>query len=497
MNKDKIDWPFFCLAFFILISLCITIFSFPYESEVWLQTTHDLIMNKVGIFYLWVGFSSFLFLMWVAFSKYGRIKLGPRDAKPSFSTVSWIALMFCAGIGSSIIYWGTIEWSYYYVSPPFGLPSGSPTSIEWSAAYGLFHTGPTAWAIYTLPALPIAYLYHVKGRKVLKISEACRPVLKQHSDGLLGRVIDLLFMLGLLGAAGTSLGLSIPMISAGVQKLTGISHSYRLDIFILLLCTIIFSFSVYAGLEKGIKKLSDINVFLALTLLFLVLLLGPTIFILKMSTNSIGLIADHFLRLNTWIDPVAQSGFPEKWTLFYWAWWIVYAPFIGLFIAKVSRGRTIKQMIIGTILSGSLGCWLFFSILGNYGLYLELHQILPVTLLVQHVGAPEAIMSIFATLPFGTIMVFMFTILSIIFLSTTFDTSSYMLAAVTQKQVARDPARWNRLFWAFSLALPPVALMFIGGLTSLQTVTIIAALPSLFIMVLLAVSFLKLVKNDE
>jgi betaine/carnitine transporter, BCCT family len=494
MKQTQIDRPFFSITFTILITLCVVIFLFPTESEQWLETTHTQLIGKVGVFYLLIGFSSFLFLMWIAFSRHGQIKLGPKGERPPFSTFSWVSMLFCAGIGSGIMYWGSIEWAYYYNSPPFGLTPGSASAIEWSAAYGYFHWGPTAWAIYCLPALPIAYLYHVKGHKVLKISEACRPVLKQHSDGVLGKMMDLLFMIGLLGASGTTLGLSIPMIAACVTKVTGIQHTFLLDLIILFICTIIFSISVYSGLQKGIKKLSDLNMYLALFLLVVILLAGPTIFLLKMATNSVGLITDHFFRLNTWIDPIVQSGFPEKWTLFYWAWWIVYAPFVGLFIAKISRGRTIKQMILGTVISGSIGCWLFFSILGNYSLHLQLNDLLPVTTIVQTVGAPEAIASILHTLPFGNIILVLFSVLAIIFLATTFDTSSYMLAAVTQRHVDGDPARWNRLFWAFCLALPPTALMFIGGLNALQTVTIIAALPAIIIMILLALSFLKLVR---
>ncbi|MBM7570671.1 BCCT family transporter [Aquibacillus albus] len=497
MNKKQLDWSSFILSISFILAMCLIIFLYPKQTDIWLQNVHDHLMNQVGILYLWAGFSSLLFLLWVAFSKYGKIKLGPKHAKPTFSTFSWIALVFCAGIGAGVIYWGTIEWAFYYMEPPFSLAQGSIEAIEWSAAYGMFHTGPTAWAIYCLPAIPIAYIYHVKGKPVLKISEACRPILKHHSDGVIGKIIDLAFIIGLLGSSGTTLGISIPMIAAGVHKLTGLEHTYTLDILILFVCTLLFSISVYSGLEKGIKKLSDINIYLAISLLLFVFLAGPTIFILEMSTNSIGLVSTNLLRLNTWIDPIGQSGFPEKWTLFFWAWWIVYAPFIGLFIAKISRGRTIKQVILGTIGFGTVGCWLFFTILGNFSLYKQLNGSLPVVELLAINGAPETIVTILSTLPLGELAVLLFTLLSIVFLSTTFDTSSYMLAAVTQKNVHGDPIRWNRLFWAFALALPPAALMFIGGLNALQTVTLIVALPSVFIIGLLVFSFLKLMESEN
>ncbi|KGX93744.1 choline transporter BetT [Pontibacillus halophilus JSM 076056 = DSM 19796] len=497
MKHSVIDWPTFLFSVFVLVTLCTTLFLHPEGSKDWLTSAHEAVIADTGIFYLWIGFASLLFLIWVCTTPYGRIHLGQQGEGPAFSFFSWISMLFCAGIGSGIIYWGTIEWAYYYMDPPFRLPIHSIEAIEWSAAYGLFHAGPTAWAMYCLPALPIAYLYHVKGTSILKLSEACRPVLGNRVDGWIGKGINILFMIGILGASGTTLGISVPMIAAFVHEVFGVPHTYILDLCILAVCTTIFSISVYAGLDKGIQRLSNWNVYLALFLLLIVLVFGPTLFILKVSTNSVGLITEHMLRLNTWIDPIGHSGFPEQWTLFYWAWWIVYAPFIGMFIAKISKGRTIKQMIMGTLCFGTLGCWLFYSILGNYALSLQLNQEMGVTSILMQQDAPAAIADIFHTLPLGKVVLVLFALLSIIFLSTTYDTSSYMLAAVTQNIVNGEPARWNRLFWAFGLSLPATGLMFIGGLTALQSVTIIVAIPSMAMMVILAWSFIKLARTHK
>lgn len=495
LKKAGIDWSFFLTMATLLFSICLVVFLYPEQIYLLFESFRTQINEAFGIVFLWIGMCSLLFLIWVAFSRYGQIKLGKPDEGPAFSNLSWISMVFCAGIGSGIMYWGTIEWGYHYDAPPLGLAPNTPAAVEWSAAYGLFHHGPTAWAMYGLPALPIAYLYHVKQLPILKISEACRPLLKHHSDGLIGKVIDLFFVISLLGASGTTLGISVPMMSAGITKVTGIPGSFLLDLSILFICTAIFALSVYSGLEKGIKTLSNVNVVLVLFLLLFIFILGPTVFIMEISTNSIGLVANNFFRLNTWIDPIGKSGFPEKWTVFYWAWWMVYAPFVGLFIAKVSKGRTIKQMVLGTIIFGPLGCWLFFFILGSYGLHLQLSQLLDITAFL-HRGEPHnAIISIIHTLPLGNLMVLLFTVLAIIFVATTYDTSSYIIAAVTQKSLDGDPIKWNRLFWAFSLALPPMALLFIGSLNTLQAVAIIVALPSCLIMILLSLSFLKLMEN--
>ncbi|MED0678418.1 BCCT family transporter [Aneurinibacillus thermoaerophilus] len=497
MQAKKMDWITFTITFVVLIAVCIPLGLYPEKGGEMLTAASKFFTNTFGISYLWLGIGVFFFLLWVAYGRYGTIKLGEPGERPAFSTFSWASMLFCAGIGASILYWGTIEWAYYYESPPFGLQPGSTEAIEWAATYGIFHWGPTAWAIYCLPAVPIAYLYHVRKKPVLKISEACRPFIGKAADGILGKMIDILFMFGLLGAAGTTLGLGTPMISAGISKMTGIPESFGLNIGVLLIVTTIFSFSAYSGLQKGIKWLSDMNMVLTFLLLTFILVVGPTLFILKMGTNSVGLLLDNILRMSLWTDPITKSGFPERWTMFYWSWWLVYSPFVGLFIARISRGRTIRQMIIGTLVWGTIGCTVYFVILGNYAIYLQLNDILPVLSILQESGAPTAIISVMNTLPFNKIMVPLFCILAIIFLATTFDSSAYVLAAVTQKRVDNDPLRWNRMFWAFALSLLPMVLMFIGGLETLQTASILTALPLVFITLLLILSFVKAVQQDE
>ncbi|KAB7704053.1 BCCT family transporter [Bacillus aerolatus] len=448
------------------------------------------------------GLGLFFFLLYVAFSDNGRVKLGDEGEKPEFKTFSWAAMLFCAGIGSSILYWGTIEWAYYYQTPPFGIEAGTEEAIQWASTYGIFHWGPIAWAIYTLPALPMAYFYYVRKKPILKISEACRPLIGRYADGIIGKIIDILFMFGLMGGAGTTLALGTPMIAQGVSSLTGISPTMTVKVIILIVCTTIFAISAYSGLRKGIKVLSDWNLWLAIFLLAFVFIFGPTRFITETTTNSIGLILDNFFHMSTWTEPYnnlgpfEQTGFPESWTVFYWAWWLVYAPFVGLFVAKISRGRTIKQMILGTVIYGSIGSLLFFGIIGNFALHMQLTGQLDVIDILNNQGAPVAIISVFNQLPWAPFIIFIFTILAVIFLATTFDSSSYILASVVQSEVEDEPLRWNRLFWAFALCIMPLTLMFIGGLSTLQTASIVGGFPLLFIMIMLAWPFMKASTSD-
>ncbi|WP_270179186.1 BCCT family transporter [Alkalihalobacillus sp. CinArs1] len=502
MNKRLIDWPTFFGALFLLLLVTVPLVLFPEAGKVVVDKANTFMTTRFGVLYLLVGLGIFLFLIYVAFSENGRVRLGDEGERPEFNNFSWAGMLFCAGIGSSILYWATIEWAYYFQGPPFGLEPGTKDAILWASTYGIFHWGPIAWAIYTLPALPIAYFYYVRKKPVLKISEATRPLIGNLADGPLGTIIDVLFMFGLLGGAGTTLALGTPMIAEGINMLTGLPVNMVLKTMILVLVTLIFAISAYSGLRKGIKVLSDLNLVLAIFLLLFVLIFGPTRFLVETTTNSIGLLMDNFFHMSTWTEPYntlgpyEKTGFPESWTVFYWAWWLVYAPFVGLFVAKISRGRSIKQMILGTISYGTFGSLLFFGILGNYGLHMQLTGKFDVISVLNDEGAPRAILETIGQLPLPWLMIFVFTVLAIIFLATTFDSSSYILASVVQKEVEDEPIRWNRLFWAFALCLMPLTLMFIGGLGTLQTASIVGGFPLLFIMIMLGWSFMRASSQD-
>ncbi|WP_125153509.1 BCCT family transporter [Clostridium rectalis] len=498
--KSSLDKQTFIAAVGIILLISVPLVLFPEKGENIINKAFGFSTNNLGFVYIWFGIIAFIMLLWVAFGKYGKIMLGDPKEKPQFSTFSWAAMLFCSGIGSSIMYWGVIEWAYYYKAPPLGIQPGTWKAAEVAATYGMFHWGPMAWAIYTVCALPLGYSYFVRKKPVLKISEVCRGVLGNKVDGILGKIIDVFFIVGLLAGAGTTLGLGTPLAATGISRLTGIPNSFSLNMAVLIIITCIFACSAYSGLKKGIKVLSDINVVGMIILLLFVFMAGPTVFILKMGTTSVGILAQNFIRMSTWLDPVIGSGFPEKWTVFYWAWWIVYSPFMGLFIAKVSRGRTFKNIILGSLGYGSLGCAVFFIILGNYSMYLDLNNILPVSKLLVEQGAPNTIIDSLQTLPLGNLAVALFIFVAVVFMATTFDSASYTIATVTTKEIRSDeePARWNRLFWAFALSILPAALLLVDGpLQAFQTVSIVGAFPVVLIIATAMVSFFRELKKDE
>ena len=506
MFKSKIellDKPTFIGSLLLLFIVVIPLFFFPKEGAEWIASAKILMTDKLGFMYLGLGLASFFFMIYIIFSDIGQIKLGEPDEKPEFSTASWAAMLFCGGIGASIMYWGCIEWAYYYLDPPFQLAPGSEEAIRWAATYGIFHWGPIAWSIYLVPALPIAYFFYVRKQPALKVSSALMPVIGEaRSNGWTGKLVDILFIFGLLGGGATTLGLAAPLITEGIHHLFGIPRDTLVQVLVLLACTVLFGYSAYMGMEKGIKVLSNINFWGAMGLLAFILLAGPTIFMLETGLDSLGRMLSNFFVMATWAEPFGGYGsfknthFPQDWTIFYWAWWLVFAPSMGLFVARISRGRTIKQMVVGSIFFGSMGCFLFFMILGNYGLSLQLSGKLDIVGMLQTDGAYQAIFAILDQLPFSSVVIAAFTTLCLIFTATTFDSISYILASVVQNNVTEEPMRWNRLFWAFTLSIMPSILLFMGGLATLQTAAIVGGLPLLIIAVMLMLSAVRAASLD-
>ena len=500
MEQSRVDWPSFGLCAAIIVFTAVPLFAFPAASSAFLERLYTYVSSQFGVLYLLASVSAIGFLAWLAFSRFGNVRLGETDdGKPEFSDISWVGMLFCAGVGAGLLYWCGIEWGFYYDTPPFGVEARSPEAAEWASTYGLFHWGFTAWAFYCLPAIAIAYPYYSKKLDILRFSVSCHWFLKGREHGTIARTIDFLFMVALLGGAASGLGFSTPMIAATIAWLFNIEPTSTLEVGVVFLCMSLFAASVWLGLKKGIKRLSDINVTLAFALLAFIVLIGPTAFLLKTSLNGFGLMVQNFVRMNFWTDPFSDSGFVENWTVFYWAWWIAFAPYVGLFVTRISKGRTIRQMITGMLIWGSLGGWLFYMVLGNYGLYLQLEGIVDVTGIMSSDSGNAAIVAILETLPLAGIVIALFSIIAIIFAATTYDSASYTLAssATLHLKAGDDPARWHRVFWAFALGVMPVALMLLEApLRPIQVVLLIVSLPILIVGVMMSISLVKTLQSD-
>ena len=496
--QPSLDKKVFFPTFFLVVVFGVLLLLRPERAEMFLSGALQVVVRNFGWLYMVAGAGSVVVLAWLALSRYGRVLLGSPGDSPEFSTPSWMAMMFTAGIGIGITTWAFVEPIFYLKTPPLGLEAGSPEAAEWAHMYGQFHWSVVPWAFYALVTLPIAYALYVRRQPSCRLSAASSGVLGARSGGWLGVGIDVVVILATIGGAGTSIGLGLPLVSAFLAEIFSLPDTPMLDFGVLALWTAIFGTSVYMGLDKGIRVLADLNAALAIIFLIFVLVAGPTLFILNISTNSIGLLFDNLFRISFWMDPIQQSGFPQDWTVFYWGWWLAYAPMVGLFVARISRGRTIRQVIVGQVLWGSLGCMAFFAIAGGYSLHQEINGTLNISATLDESGIPGAAVAIVGSLPGQTLILLMFTFLCVIFLATTLDSTAYVLASVSTKNLSGmgQPARWNRFAWAFALAFTAVGLIAAGSLSAVQTSTVIAALPLFPVLVILQLSLIQWLRRD-
>lgn len=495
-NIDKIN---FAATVIIILFVSIPLALNPEAGAAIVQQSYAFIATNFGWLYLLCGIATLVLLMWLAFGRFGNVRLGKEDDTPEFSTHSWIAMLFCAGVGAGLMYWSAIEWAYYYQSPPFGAEPQSAAAARWASSYGIFHWGLIAWGFYCLPTLAIAYPFYAERVPVLKYSVACHYWLKGREGSARARAMDFLFMLALIGGAGSSLGMTTPLIAHLISRLSGVEVSFGLELFVVAICVVAFATSVYLGLEKGIKRLSDINMALALLLLAFVFVAGPSLFIIKTSLNGVGTMLQNFIAMSSWTDPFTDSGFVEDWTIFYWAWWIAYGPFVGLFVTRISRGRSIRQVVLGMLLYGTLGGSLFYMVLGNYSLGLHLSGELDVLALMADLDGNAAIVAGLDQLPFAELAIGLFCLVSIVFAATTYDSASYTLASSASRRLhpSEDPPRWHRTFWAAALAILPVTLMYIGGLKVAQTAVLVVSLPILVTYCLSGLALVRSLQSDH
>ncbi|SHJ93473.1 betaine/carnitine transporter, BCCT family, partial [Dethiosulfatibacter aminovorans DSM 17477] len=356
-NKEvEIDKIVFWSSLTVILAICLSCIIFPEGANEAASVAREWVIMRWDWLFLLFGIASLLGSLYIAFSKYGHVKLGGKDEKPEFKFSSWLAMIFFSAIGSSSILWAVCEPMAYLQSPPFGYEPFSLEAYNISLAYGMFHWGPIAWAFYALPALPVAYYFIVKKQNNLKLSQVCSDLIGQkNADGLLGKVIDIFTIFATFGGNGPGLGFGVPLLATLICAVFGLTRSPILDMFVLIIWATIFSVSVYRGLDKGIKILSDINMVLIIVLLVFVFLVGSPLFILQNSVEAVGTLATNFIKMSTYTDTIGGSGFGQWWTVFYWAWWVALAPFMVIFVARISRGRTIKELLLGIIGAGSAG----------------------------------------------------------------------------------------------------------------------------------------------
>ena len=489
---------FFPTLILVAASVLIMLFM-PEKAGQVINRAFDVMIHKVGWLYLAVVPIVFGLTLWIAFSKFGKIKLGEPGDKKQYSDWAWTAMMFTAGMSAATVVLSFTDPITLMTNPPLG---AEPMSLEaYGAAhmYNQFACGPIAWGLYGPASAAVAYMIFVKKVSVLRISSTCTPVLRDGKRKWIGTLIDILMMLGMIGGVSTSLGIGTPTVSAFINHLTGIPESTTLTICIMAIWGLMFGTSVYLGLEKGIKNLSDFNFCLLFILLVFVMIKSPMDNTLYLELNSIGLVVDNIGTLLFGSTPFNQDTFTQNYTVFYWAWWLSFMPMIALFGARISKGRTIKQMLLGEVLYGGGGSMLVFGVCGGYSLYLQQSGTMDLVSIIADQGSAYAVLSVIGTLPFPKIFMWLTLALLFIFLATTIDSTAYTLASVCTVRLTGDeqPARWNRLLWAVLLLLFSLSLVLIGGLQTIQTASILTGFPMIFIVGIIVAALVQMKRESK
>ena len=460
-------------------------------------TSLDWTMTNAGWLFVTTSSAFVVFVLWLAMGKYGNIPLGRDDEEPEFKTVSWVAMMFSAGMGIGLMFYGVSEPITHFASPPPGTgAAGNPEAAQNAMATTLFHWTLHPWAIYAVVGLAIAYGVYRKGRLQL-ISAAFEPLLGKHAHGPGGKVIDMLAIFATLFGSAASLGLGALQIQSGLQIVAGIGEVGNMALIgIIAVLTAAFVLSAVSGVAKGIQWLSNINMVLAVALALFVFIVGPTVFMLNLIPTSIGTYVAELpmMSARTSAEGAATRDWLAGWTVFYWAWWLSWTPFVGMFIARISRGRTIRQFVTGVLLVPSLISLVWFCIFGGAAMDLQKKG-------TDIAGASTPESQLFSTLaeyPAATAASVLVMILVAIFFVSGADAASIVMGSLSERG-ALEPSKPTVIFWGVATGAVAAVMLLAGGadaLDGLKTITIVAALPFVLVMVGLAVSLVKDLSTD-
>ena len=433
----------------------------------------------------------FVCSLYIAFSRYGQIKLGGGE-KPEYTPFQWGSMMFTAGLAADILFYSLCEWMLY-ANEPHIAELGSMQ--DWASVYPLFHWGPIPWCFYLVLAVAFGFMLHVRKRTKQKYSEACRALLGDKVDKAPGRVIDLIAVIALLAGTATTFSLATPLLSMVFSRVLSIPQSHFLTIGILAVIGLTYTITVCFGM-KGVSKLASSCTYLFFALLLYVLVGGgQPRYIIETGITAIGSLAQNFISLSTWTDSMRTSSFPQNWTIFYWAYWMVWCVATPFFIGSISRGRTIRQTILGGYFWGLSGTFTSFIILGNYSLGLQVFGKLDVLgFYGETQDLYQTILKVFDTLPFSQAGLILLALTMIAFYATSFDALTMVASTYSYQELkaGEAPKKGVKLFWAVLLILFPIALIFNdSSMANLQSVSIIAAFPIGFIILLMIVSFFK------
>ena len=491
--KKQIDWLITLAPLLLIIGLCVLFFLLPEQSNSVLSQIRFFFGDTFGTYYLIIGLGIFLLSLYIAFSKYGDVVLGKPDEKPKYSFFSWGCMMFTCGLAADILFYSFSEWILYATDPHI---KELGNVYDWAGVFPLFHWSFIPWAFYLVLAVAFGFMLHVRKRSKQKYSEACRPLLGKYTDKWPGRIIDLLAVFALLAGTATTFSIATPLMAEIIQVLFGISISRTaINIVILIITCFVYTYSLLHGF-KGISILAKLCIYMFFGLLAFVLLFsGKVQYIIETGFQSLGLMIQNFLGLSTYTDPLRSSNFPQNWTIYYWAYWMVWCVAAPFFIGNISKGRTVRQTILGGYVFGVGSTLISFIILGNYSMGLQfMGEFDFIGMYLQTGDLYSAIVSIMNTMPCSYFIMILVLLTMIAFYATSFDSIAYTASCYSYKKLEgeQQPHYIIQLIWCVLLILLPIALLFSeSSMNNLQSVSIVAAFPIAVVIVLISVSFIK------
>ncbi len=492
-QKSRIDWMITLMPLAIIVALCVVFFVAPQQSNAVLSKVRFFFGDTFGTYYLIIGLGVFLVSWFIAFSKYGNIVLGEKNDKPQYSFFAWGSMMFTCGLAADILFYSFAEW-IMYASDPHIAELGSIQ--DWAGVFPIFHWSFIPWSFYLVLAVAFGFMLHVRKRNRQKYSEACRPILGKHTDGWGGRIIDLLAVFALLAGTATTFSVATPLMASIITELFHVTISRTtITLVILVITCFVYTYSLLHGF-KGISVLAKVCIYLFFGLLAYVLLFGGEAqYIIDTGVESFGRMVHNFIGLSTFTDPQRTTSFPQNWTIYYWAYWMVWCVAAPFFIGSISKGRTVRQTIVGGYVFGVGSTIVSFIILGNYSMGLQTSGAADFIAMYQADGDLYGlIINIIKTIP-GAPVVFVAVLVTMIaFYATSFDSIALTASCYSYKKLeeGEQPHKLIQLMWCILLILLPMALIFAeSSMNNLQSVSIVAAFPIAIVIILIIASFLK------
>lgn len=494
MKSDKrIDWMITLVPLALVVGLCVVFFFMPEQSNQILSQIRFFFGDTFGTYYLLIGLGIFLLSLFIAGSKYGNIVLGEKGEKPKYSFFSWGSMMFTCGLAADILFYSFGEW-IMYATDPHVQEMGSMQ--EWAGVYPLFHWSFIPWGFYLVLAVAFGFMLHVRKRDRQKYSEACRPILGKHTDGWAGRVIDLLAVFALLAGTATTFSVATPLMASIINELFGISVSRSvLTIIILLITCFVYTYSLLHGF-KGISFLAKACIYMFFGLLLFVLFFsGEARYIIDTGVDSFGRMIQNFIGLSTYTDPLRENNFPQNWTIYYWAYWMVWCVAAPFFIGSISRGRTVRQTILGGYGFGVGSTIVSFIVLGNYSMRMQTSG--KADFIARYLETGDLysmIIEMIRTMPCAPFVLLLVLVTMVAFYATSFDSIALTASCYSYHRLGpgEQPHKGVQLLWCILLILLPIALVFAeSSMSNLQSVSIVAAFPIAAILVLIVISFMK------